>query len=124
MHGQMGEKSIKPAAIRPIETIDQVRRRLGSFHNSAEGRPGSANRVLLLIATLLALYFMYRHLPHQAADPIASRYHTLTITVRTAGQARNAYEAFTNLQYLNINYEDPGIYWLVHDIVAAGKVLK
>jgi hypothetical protein len=109
------DEYVSVVSIRPRAWIDRI-----------EGWDGSWFRVRfpLLVLSLVGLFYMYQHLPHRGAEPLASRYQTLTVTVQTVGKSRTAYDAFKNLQYLNVNYEDPGIYWLVHHIIALGKAFN
>ena len=102
--------------------VVRLKRRNEQFHEW--DRAWFRLRLPLLVFSFLALYLAYRVLPHRGSDPTASRYQTLTITIQSAGKAAGAYSAFTNLQYLNVSYEDPGIYWLINHIIAIGKIFN
>jgi hypothetical protein len=108
------------------EYVSVVRRRRQAWTERIERWDGSWFKVrfALFLLSLLGLFYTYKHLPHRGADPLASRYQTLTLTVQTVGKSRTAYDAFTNLQYLNVNYEDPGLYWLIQHVIAVGKVFE
>ena len=81
-------------------------------------------RLPLLIIGLLGLLHAYTYLPHRGPEPASSRYQTLTVTVESVGRTATAWEALSNMRYLNASYEDPGIYWLTSFAIAGMKAFN
>src|SRR5206468_12734659 len=79
-------------------------------------------RLPLLTIGLAGLLHAYMHFPHRGPIRESSRYQTLTLTVQTTGKAAGVWEALSNFQYLNVSYEDPGLYWLTSLTIAAVKI--
>jgi len=113
----------KTVLLSKIETIRRIARAWAERINQWD-HTWTKVRLPLLSLGIIGLILAYIHFPHQGPDLAASRYETLMLAVQSTNTATTALKAFTNLQYLNTSYEDPGIHWLTGLSIAGIKLFK